>query len=292
MRKIKYYKYYLKSYFINLRPKITITEKSIFLLEYLCVLLQYVIISSYCKIVKRNINMHKTLSKYVEFAQTFQENSFMIILDLDFKVLFAGKEYLNVIKKTPAETLGKLLSESTPIPEKNRILSKIAFTEAIQEQKVKEVFIANLYHPYPSYYTLLLTFHPIIDPSSNTTVGAKLEFIPAEIAYFFHILVQISEKIEPNGLEDNDDFLTPREHQIAFLLCHCKDLNEIANIMSLFNNKKITAKTVANIISRYLFTKFKVTQRDELMLTLREHGYHQKMPNSLLSNQFIDLTKR
>lgn len=236
--------------------------------------------------------MNQTLKQYVEFARQFQPTSFMIILDHEFKIRFAGKEYLKVIQKTAKETIDQHIHASTPIPEKNKLLSKIAFTDALATQKTKQIFIANLYHPYPDYYTLLLTFQPIVDLSTRQTVGARLEFIPANIAYFFHILVQTSEKIEANNLPDNDDKLTQREHQIAFLLFHCKDLHEIASIISLFNEKTITAKTVANIISRYLFAKFQVSNREELIDALAKHGYQHKMPNSLLSNQFIDLTKK
>lgn len=236
--------------------------------------------------------MNQTLKQYIKFAKQFQPASFMVILDHEFKIVFAGEEYLNVIKKTPEEALDKHIHVSTPIPERNKVLSKTAFTEALSSQKTKQIFIANLYHPYPDYYTLLLTFQPIVDLSTRLTVGARLEFIPANISYFFHILVQTSEKIEVNNLPDNDEKLTQREHQIAFLLFHCKDLHEIASVISLFNRKTISAKTVANIISRYLFTKFQVSSREELMNALSKYGYDQKMPNSLLSNQFIDLTKK
>lgn len=236
--------------------------------------------------------MNSFFKKFLEFHETYYQESFSIILDHEFKVAFVGNEYLAVTGKTRKQTLGKHLHESAQIPEKNKILSKVAFSEAIELKQIKQVFVANLYHPYPGYHILLLKFEPVIDPENQQVLGAKLVFTPTEIAYFFEILIQTNEKVEPNDLPDNDDYLTRREHQVAFLMCHCKDNYEIAKVLSIFNNKKILAKTINNIICRYLFAKFEVNNKGILIERLKELGYDKKMPNSLLSNQFIDLTKR
>lgn len=229
--------------------------------------------------------------EYLEFHERYYKNSFSIILDHEFKVAFIGSEYLQVTGKTREQILGKHLHESAQIPEKNKTLSKLAFSEAIALKQDKQIFIANLYHPYPEYHILLLKFEPIIEPESQHVVGAKLVFTPTDIAYFFDILIQTNGQIDPNGLPENDDYLTKREHQVAFLLCHCKDNYEIAKVISLTKDKNIQAKTINNIISRYLFPKFHVNSKDELQAKLKTLNYDKKMPNSLLSNQFIDLTK-
>ena len=130
-----------------------------------------------------------------------------------------------------------------------------------------------------------------MEPESQQIIGCKLIFTPAEIAYFFSILIQTNGQIDPNDLPENDDYLTKREHQVAFLLCHCKDNEEIAKVISLTKDKSIQAKTINNIISRYLFPKFQVNNKDELQEKLKALNYDKKIPNSLLSNQFIDLTK-
>lgn len=229
--------------------------------------------------------------EYLEFNERYYKNSFSLTLDHEFNVAFVGSEFLQVTGKTREQTLGKHLHESAQIPEKNKILSKIAFCEAIALKQVKQIFIANLYHTYPGYHILLLKFEPIIEPESQQVVGSRLVFTPTDIAYFFDILIQINGRIEPNDLPDNDDYLTKREHQVAFLLCHCKDNYEIAKVISLTKDKNIQAKTINNIISRYLFPKFQVNNKEELQEKLKTLNYDKKMPNSLLSNQFIDLTK-
>lgn len=65
---------------------------------------------------------------------------------------------------------------------------------------------------------------------------------------------------------------------------------EIANLIGKFEGKSITPSTVNNIIHRYLFKKFMVKNKEDLMDKLIENGYHKNMPNSLLSNIFVDIT--
>lgn len=234
--------------------------------------------------------MRSRLDKYVEFCESFYADSFTIVLDLENKVVFVGKKYLDVVKRSKKEMIGQHLYKTTPVPENNRKLSAIAFSEAIRTKQTKQVFISNLYHPYPDSHILMLLFTPILD-SNNQVIASRLDFTPVNISYFFQTLINIKNKIEPANLPDNNDFLTTREHQVAFLLCHCKSTSEIAQVLSLFNRKNIQAKTVNNIISRYLFTKFTASNKTELMDKLLGMNYDKKMPNSLLSNQFIDLTK-
>ncbi len=234
--------------------------------------------------------MNKYVEEYTKFCDLFYQDSFMVCMDMDLKLIAVGNKYLEVIKKSRTEVIGKPLYETTPIPEHNRNLSKIAFPEAIKTKQTKQVFIANLYHPYPDSHILMLLFSPILAPDS-TVIAARLDFTPVDISYFFQILIKLNNKIPPNDLPDNDDFLTKREHQVAFLLCHCQDVIEIARVLSLFAENDIAPKTIHNIINRYLFSKFIVSSKVELLAKLHEIGYDKKMPNSLLSNQFIDLTK-
>lgn len=235
--------------------------------------------------------MNEPLNEYIKYCELFYINSFTIVLDMDLNVVFVGEKYLNVINKTRQEVLGKPLYLTTPIPEHNRNLSKIAFPEAIQNKQTKQVFISNLYHPYPDSHILMLLFSPILNKEDNV-IASRLDFTPVDISYFLQILINANPKITPCEIPSSEQFLTKREHQIAFLLCHCRSTLEITQVLNLFNTKSITQKTVHNIISRYLFVKFEVKTRSKLILKLFENGYDKNIPNSLLSNQFIDLTKK
>lgn len=230
------------------------------------------------------------LEEYVRLCSLFYSDSFIVSLDTKQNIVFAGKKYLSVIGKTNEEVIGKSLYSVTPVPENNRKIANTVFPEAIVKQTTKQIFISNLFHPYPDSHILMLLFSPIITIDQQL-IAVQLEFTPVEIAYFFQVLIKINKKIEPCDLPDNDDFLTKRQHQVAFLLCHLSDTAEITKIISLFSPNDITSKTVHNIINRDLFTKFKVTKRQDLIEKLHRMGYNTKMPTSLLSNQFIDLTK-
>lgn len=235
--------------------------------------------------------MDKVLEKYVRFIRALCGKELLVILDTKLNIIFISPECLKLTKiSSRKEVLGRNIFEVTDVPQCNKIIAHSEFSAAIDSNKRKQFFSTNLYRASP-HYSLLINFQPITNPrAENQIMCALVEFVPVELSYFYDLLLNNEVLVEGPNLPDNDKFLTRREHQIAFLLFHSKNLIEIANLIGKFEGKSITASTVNNIIHRYLFKKFMVKNKEDLMDKLIENGYHKKMPNSLLSNIFVDIT--
>ncbi|WP_158649261.1 helix-turn-helix transcriptional regulator [Aquella oligotrophica] len=236
--------------------------------------------------------MNKHLEKYIRHCEDFYSDTFMIVLDRDLIARFAGNQYLKVGNKNLQSVVGKHIHATALIPDENIQPSLKAFNKAITEGITVPVLIANLLHKIEDKIQVLgACISPIMEPNTRYVIGLRFEFCTIKIDTFFQILIKNAQPIVNNNLPHNDEFLTKREHQIAFLLFYCSSYVEIAEIISRFNQRIITEKTVRNIVSRYLYPKFNVSNKDSLLAKLQLHGYHNKIPNSLLSNRFIDLSR-
>ncbi|MDD3267042.1 MAG: hypothetical protein PHC75_07690 [Burkholderiales bacterium] len=236
--------------------------------------------------------MNQHLRRYIEHCQEFDKNKFLIVLDRDLVAVFAGTDYLTIGGKTHDEVIGKHIHQTAKIPPENIKPSLDAFNKAITQNKIIPVIISNLLHKTQDMIQIFgATISPINEPDSNFVVGLRFEFYWVKLETFFETLIRNVTYVEKNNLPDNDSFLTHREHQIAFLLFYCKDYTEISQVISIFENTKITEKTTRNIVSRYLYPKFEVYSLQELMQKLKQNDYHQKIPNSLQTNRFLDLSQ-
>lgn len=234
--------------------------------------------------------MDNFLKKYVEHCEIFYKQSFMILMDKHLTAVFVGDKFLEVAERTRESIIGVHIHGTAKIPSVNLEPSLKAFNKAISQNKIINLIITNLNRRNVDLHTLGAQLYPVQNPNTQEVVGLRFEFNQIKLDYFFHIVIKVLDKIEVSPQPDNDTFLTSREHQIAFLLFYCKNTTEIAQVITLFNNKTTTEKTIRNIISKQLYPKFAATNRASLMNGLKEAKYDQKIPNSLLSNQFIDLS--
>lgn len=234
--------------------------------------------------------MDNYLESYIKFCETFYADSTMILVDENLISVFVGSGYTNATKIPKENVVGKHIFASANIPEKNRELSLRSFEKAIKSQKIIGLLIANLYRNNPDIHVLGAYLYPILHPESKKTIALRFEFYQISLSYFYHIIIKSEQNIPYNTLPDNDEWLTRREHQIAFLLFYCKSISEVAKVISVFEQKNISEKTINNIINTYLYKKLGVCNKVSLLQKLEDLGYNKKMPNSLLSNFFIDLS--
>ena len=236
--------------------------------------------------------MNKYLEQYVENCKVFDKDGFLIVLDRELNAVFVGNNYLKTGGRTRESIIGRHIYQTAPIPPENIEPSFRTFNKAITENKVIPVLIANLLHRTDDSIQIFgAQISPISEPESKTVVGLRFEFYKLNVEMFFQALIKDVDKIPDNGRPHNDDFLSKREHQIAFLLFHCKNYTEITQVINIFSQTNITEKTVRNTVSGSLFDKFKVHSKERLLEKLAENGYARKMPNSLLTNRFIDLSR-
>lgn len=231
------------------------------------------------------------LENYIASVSALYRDELVVIVDMDMQVLFAGTECLKLATKPNSQIIGSNVFDAVAIQNKSQALAKRSFALAMAQKKSKQFLSINIYRADPNYHALLINLQPILEPVTKQIIGAQIKLVPAELLVFFPILLQQNPQHTVNNLPDNDTFLTRREHQIAFLLFHTRNYAEIAEIITRFEGTPIKLSTINNIVHRYLFTKFNVNTRETLIAELQKRNYHRKIPNSLLTNQFIDMTK-
>lgn len=234
--------------------------------------------------------MDDILKKYIDFCNIFYQSSFMIVLDLQLNAIFVGDGYLNVTHKTRDWIIGKNLYQTSPIPPENVEPSRKCFEKSIKNKQIVSVMLTNLLHKGVDTYFMGARIKPILNPETNNVMALEFEFYNVNWKSSMRYIMSVSIISTPKPQLTNDDFLTQREHEVGFLLFYCQNTLEIANVISKFNHKQISQKTVQNIISERLYKKLEKYNRSDLIAELQRHNYHKKIPDSLLYNQFIDLS--
>jgi len=231
------------------------------------------------------------LIKAIEYFTLLHQNSLMLLVDLNGKVLFVSNGLVNVFNLSDRHSLlNKHYLEINLAPKETLTAMRNSFKRVVASAETQKSLFINLTLSNPEFHALTCSESVLINPETNTIVAICIEFRKVEFPLNFQkILTMIPAKIN-NNQASSDGLLTRREHEIAFLLFYCKTSDEVAKIISKFNNRPITSKTVRNIIRQQLCPKLQASGHDELISKLHSFGYHKKIPRSLLRNQFIDLS--
>lgn len=133
--------------------------------------------------------------------------------------------------------------------------------------------------PYNGKFkSFLVTYVPILHPSGEVVA---IQSFSIQSKFFSHqdylqrqLLPEEDKKLDRYAKIDK---LTPREHEIMFLLANGINQEQIAQIL------KVSRSTVANIIANQLCIKFGIPGSNTKLLaqTALKHEYHQKVPHNL-----------
>ncbi len=232
------------------------------------------------------------LSKIIELFNLIYSDDPVILIGIDGIILFVGEKIQDITGISADDLLGKNHLEVLPLPKDNIDSILTAIDDVLKYKEQSEFLSVNLNHEI-GYAILHCVLKPIINPSTHNVVALHVESkkLPLHI-YLNSILSQISAKSYSDKCNqmNKDDLLTLREHEIAFLLFYFKSAKKVSVILSEIYGKSVSAKTIANIISFQLYSKFDVYGQEALLDKIYELGYHQKIPQSFLSNLFIKLS--
>lgn len=235
--------------------------------------------------------MDTYISTYISHCEIFYKNSFMILLDMNLTAIFVGKKFLDATKLSEDETIGKNLYQTAPIPDENIQPSLECFEKAIKQKAIVNAIVTNLLHKDIKFHFMGASIIPVCNPESDDVMAVRFEFYKINWkSAIRYVLNNINYVTICDSIMHDDLLLTSREQEIAFLLFYCHSTREIADIISKLHNKNVSSKTIHNIISGSLYSKFNSFNRDDLLENLRKRGYDEIIPNSLLRNHFIDLT--
>lgn len=229
------------------------------------------------------------LKKVIEYSNLIDKDSIKFILDLADNIVWAGNGMVLVIDIDIKDIIGKNYLLAAPVPPENHIPIINCINKVKTELQRQDFLSVNLNHER-DYLLLHCRLNPLINLSNNQLVAISVESTPVEFTlYFANLLNHLHPQPILCSKKYTDELLTKREHEIAFLLFHTVNSEQIASILSLFAAKAVTAKTIRNIISQQLLPKLKVYNKPALLIKLRELGYHKKIPPTLLTNLHIDL---
>ena len=191
------------------------------------------------------------LEKYVRFVRTLYKRELFVVLDTELKIVYISPPCLRLTnKRSSREIIGKTIFEIASVPLNNQLIAQQEFQDGIKSNTRKQFFSTNLYRHAP-YYSLLINFQPVTNPRQEESVMCALvEFVPVDSSYFYDLLINNDTPVEGHAIPDNETLLTRREHQVAFLLFHCKNLQEIARVIGKFESKSISTSTINNVIHR------------------------------------------
>ena len=236
------------------------------------------------------------LNKVVEFYQLIYLNDMILLIDIDNIILFVGQKIQKLVDTPIGNLIGKNHLTALPLPQDNISNIVISIDKVIKTRARAEFLSINLNHD-KEYMILHCIQKPIINLHTNNIVAISVESSPLDFAIDFYKLFMLAninhgifEQINDNKIQHVDDFLTLREHEIAFSLVYCKTAEKIASLLSLLHNKTVSPKTIHNIIRQQLYPKFVVHNIEALLEKIYTLGYHKKIPASFLVNLHFDLS--
>jgi hypothetical protein len=131
---------------------------------------------------------------------------------------------------------------------------------------------------------------PIINPHTNEVVAIFIQTSKLSMASFSQeIIKSLSNTKIINSSARQAYKLSKREKQVIFLFLSHLSSQEIADILSKMDTKKIAKSTIDGIFTEQLFVKFNVVNRVGLRKKLNELGYTQAIPAEILDGTIIPL---
>lgn len=232
----------------------------------------------------------------INYCNQFRKDEIYAILDLKFRVVSSSEltgQVLGYQYRINDNTLvGKRVPQDLYMPEYRKNITLNAIQECVTTRKAVQILSFRMDRE-DRYKFLLITHKPIINSSTNQVIAVHSEGIIPKLPLYFYKIQEIVanpdfEQISAN-LIIKDSFLTPREHEVMFLLFFCHNYEEIAHVINLARGTRISTAAVAKTVQRNLYKKFATINLDSLKAAAHKLDYHKKIPPHLLGEFFFRL---
>lgn len=228
------------------------------------------------------------LQKLIASFELIYVEKLIYLVNRDLRVIYMSKLMLRLLNKQSCDVVGKYFLEVAPVPESNATLLEESLLQILDDQRSRKFLSVNSLRVGEENQMLLCVQTPYLYKGKVVAISLQGKQIDLPINIYSILTNQQPDK---RALENNLDHvkLTQREDEIAFLLLYCKNSTEIAQIISVVGQQKVSEKTIRNIISRQLFVKFQVSDQKHLIEKLRSMKHYKKIPPHFLRNLHIDL---
>lgn len=231
------------------------------------------------------------LTKITELYSLINTQESILLINRENTIIFAGAGIEEITGLKPKDLIGTNFINSLPLKENKGTIVN-SFNNVIKHKTAQESLSINLNH-ISEYIVLNVIQTPLINPSTANVVAVSVISKKPKLHTYLHKFITFileDKSLKPNQtITHQDPLLTLREHEIAFLLFYFKSSKTIAFILENLYQKPISAKTIANIISFRLYTKFNAYGIESLIDKLYQLGYHKNIPTTFMLNIFLDL---
>lgn len=236
----------------------------------------------------------EALALLVSYCNQFRKDEVYAILSLKFEVIssseLTGKVLGYQYRINDNTLVGKRVPQDLYMPEYRKNITLNAIHECISTRKSVQILSFRMDRE-GEYKFLLITHRAIINADTDQVIAVHSEGVVPKIPLYYYKIQEIVanpnfEQIAANAII-KDSFLTPREHEVAFLLFFCHNYEEVAHVINLARGTHISTAAVAKTVQRSLYKKFAVINLDALKAAAHKLDYHKKIPPSLLGEFFF-----
>lgn len=234
----------------------------------------------------------EALDLIIKCHTMLNDNTFGVIVDLNYIVVAEDAMSAKMTNTESGSFIGrKIFPDISTTKWRSDIVEK-NLLDCLTTRKTNK-WLSLRFSRQIEYWLIILSYAPIINLATNNVIAYKISGEKITYPLAFYKLDQIINSSQ-------DDLQTRSKGKklhaligaaILFLIFHCENYQQIANLLSLSLGKNITKSMVSKVISRTLYPQFNVVNLESLKSKAHKSGYHKQVPASLLGEFMFPLDK-
>ena len=154
------------------------------------------------------------------------------------------------------------------------------------------IYVLKVYHVKDDHlFPCICIKEPLVNPNTKQIVGILCQLIELSLTNLSRQILELYvDNDDGNGQLANIQ-LSKREKQVIFFFMHNLSSQQIAEIISKIEGKILSKSTIDSLFIDQLYIKFDVHNRMALADKLQQLGYATLIPESLLIENSIKLSK-
>lgn len=239
------------------------------------------------------MNDREALESVISYHQNIDENRLVAIVDLEYNILYEDGKSALLTQTDGGSFLGrKLIPDLAKSPWRIEIV-KQALTNCFNSKKTSH-WLSLRFSRIPEYWLIIQTYQPLINQETKNVIGYKVSGEKPNFPLAFYRLdklIALSSHHREVEITSENNAQQQFEQEVLFLLFHCSNYEQIAELLSLTNRKIYTKGIIAKTISRKLYPQFNVINLEALKEKAHAQGYHKKLPFSLFGEFMFPLNE-
>lgn len=239
------------------------------------------------------MNDREALESVISYHQNIDENRLVAIVDLEYNILYEDGKSALLTQTDGGSFLGrKLIPDLAKSPWRIEIVQQ-ALTNCFNSRKTSH-WLSLRFSRIPEYWLIIQTYQPLINQTTKNVIGYKVSGEKPNFPLAFYRLdklIALSSHHREVEIISESNAQQQFEKEVLFLLFHCSNYEQIAELLSLTNRKIYTKGIIAKTISRKLYPQFNVINLEALKEKAHAQGYHKKLPFSLFGEFMFPLSE-